>query len=813
MQQSSDTVDTYKTAPSKTHSNRTSVGSDIMLAQAQARANNRYSYDSSMTQPSSSNLLNTYNNNTDRSTIHTHSNSENQSFNQHHSSSNSYSHQQSSSSHDFPVAVLPKYDNYTSDDDSPETPANMSTVGKADLDRLAQQQEHEEQQIEESPKRVPNKGLDKLKKKIFPVANPVEDVNESELSDSQMRLGKAKRSGTRPNSMLPPVPPDLEIQKKHRHQHHRQSSKNQRILEEETIKSPSTINGDHLLDEDQLVQQQKNRRLPRRPPQSLPPSSLKSPTTNGEPKSAKHQHFKDDDELIDPIYQDNEIPSGANTPTQQKKQSKMFEFPFLSSSKGSRPDSGTLPTADGEPHALLGSEASNSDHRLQKKLLTKFRRMKTFGGNKHLSLESSNRNYEDELDLKNRQKTEFFMQSMVCGFPSALLISTHFIKDETGSKRIPMLLPLLSCSLTDTSKDAHTKRRKYKVNLEYGLGNNVLRWSLIRTSKDFSDLHNRIRLQLLQDNVLAKNPLKERDTTKKDTSGRKEKELPKFPKFKHSIPARIIHRASTTKRDSGIYEPTLMSPTSYTAPNNDATPLPTVSQQNGSEILPYSGNADNHSIASVGSNSTAESQSSLWRRHGIFKRTKTKLGSAVGGGGGPGGDAEEQRHADAYRNALQNYLDLLLRKMMLSAQANRIFQFFELSPVSVLLANENSKKRKEGYLLVRNRAKAQGWRVGHLKPSEMKAMINRHTLKWFIVGHSYIMYVENINSTTPLDIFFIDSKFRFKLSGLTEKQQQEDYEDGDEDEDDDDEDDDEGGTASQMIDTMDPTETMVFCHS
>ncbi|GME70914.1 unnamed protein product [Ambrosiozyma monospora] len=133
MQQSSDTVDTFKTAPSKAHSSRTSVGSDIMLAQAQARANNRYSYDSSMTQPSSTNLLNTFNNNnnnTDRSTIHTRLNSENQSFNQqpqhqHHSSSNSHSHQHSSSSHDFPVAVLPKYDNYTSDDDSPETPANM----------------------------------------------------------------------------------------------------------------------------------------------------------------------------------------------------------------------------------------------------------------------------------------------------------------------------------------------------------------------------------------------------------------------------------------------------------------------------------------------------------------------------------------------------------------------------------------------------------------------------------------------------------------------------------------------------------------
>ena len=84
------------------------------------------------------------------------------------------------------------------------------------------------------------------------------------------------------------------------------------------------------------------------------------------------------------------------------------------------------------------------------------------------------------------------------------------------------------------------------------------------------------------------------------------------------------------------------------------------------------------------------------------------------------------------------------------------------------LARRMKKKRKEGYLFIKTSAKAQGWRVGHLKYRDFKAMVVRHTSKWFILGHSYIMYVADIDSTTPLDVFLIDPKFKATLSGFSD---------------------------------------------
>nr|CAI6690790.1 CFF_HP1_G0031310.mRNA.1.CDS.1 [Saccharomyces cerevisiae] len=44
-------------------------------------------------------------------------------------------------------------------------------------------------------------------------------------------------------------------------------------------------------------------------------------------------------------------------------------------------------------------------------------------------------------------------------------------------------------------------------------------------------------------------------------------------------------------------------------------------------------------------------------------------------------------------------------------------------------------------------------------------MIDRHTTKWFLVRNSYLTYVSDLSSTTPLDVFLIDWKFKVRFSG------------------------------------------------
>ncbi|KAH3685525.1 hypothetical protein WICPIJ_003506, partial [Wickerhamomyces pijperi] len=120
---------------------------------------------------------------------------------------------------------------------------------------------------------------------------------------------------------------------------------------------------------------------------------------------------------------------------------------------------------------------------------------------------------------------------------------------------------------------------------------------------------------------------------------------------------------------------------------------------------------------------------------------------------------------EVFRRRIENYLKQLIASFSLQPQANRLFQFFELSPIGVLLSYETGYQGKQGYLIVGTSAKSQGWRVGHLKFSDLKQMVKRHTNKWFLIRDSYIMYVSGIYSTTPLEVFLVDSDFKVSFAG------------------------------------------------
>lgn len=126
--------------------------------------------------------------------------------------------------------------------------------------------------------------------------------------------------------------------------------------------------------------------------------------------------------------------------------------------------------------------------------------------------------------------------------------------------------------------------------------------------------------------------------------------------------------------------------------------------------------------------------------------------------------SREERNAEYIEN-VEKYLKDLIQVVALKPQSNKLFRFFEISPISSLLCYETGYSGKQGEVHIGGTAKSQGWRVGHFKAADIKAMVSRRSEKWLLIRNSYIMYVSNINSTIPLDIFLVDPKFRINYKG------------------------------------------------
>ena len=96
---------------------------------------------------------------------------------------------------------------------------------------------------------------------------------------------------------------------------------------------------------------------------------------------------------------------------------------------------------------------------------------------------------------------------------------------------------------------------------------------------------------------------------------------------------------------------------------------------------------------------------------------------------------------------------------------NRLCKFLELSALGIRLASEGSYHGKEGWLVI---ASAKGSNAAiHCNPRLYK---RRHTPKWFMVRHSYIVCVEELEGLNIYDILLVDSDFKVEwhpLPGLT----------------------------------------------
>lgn len=323
-----------------------------------------------------------------------------------------------------------------------------------------------------------------------------------------------------------------------------------------------------------------------------------------------------------------------------------------------------------------------------------------------------NNNHEtQDSDRMIRNLASDLIDSLLAGCPAALFASCTFLRDEHGVRRAPLLLIMLNITITPINPSGSSEglfeqnyETKYKLDLEYGVSDNRLKWTIIRSYKDLVSLHTKLKLISFQQNTL--------NALYIDNNRYQKINLPHFPRFDDSV-------KKSKRRLSSINTP----------------------------------------IVSISSWSTCDSlsslRSSLVNSHFSqyqFKHLSDLIQNID--------DSNSQMHL-----RIERYLKLLNLSLSLRPQSNRLFQFYELSPIGTFLSYEDGFQGKQGYMVIRSTARAQGWRVSHFRFQDLKAMVDRHTNKWFLVRHSYIMYVSDLYSTTPLDIFLVDSKFKITCSG------------------------------------------------
>ncbi|ODQ54876.1 phospholipase D, partial [Saitoella complicata NRRL Y-17804] len=116
--------------------------------------------------------------------------------------------------------------------------------------------------------------------------------------------------------------------------------------------------------------------------------------------------------------------------------------------------------------------------------------------------------------------------------------------------------------------------------------------------------------------------------------------------------------------------------------------------------------------------------------------------------------------AVAQRKKLEEYLHGLIRILMFRPEANRLLKFLEISALGIRLAAEGTYHGKEGYLVIRGGKGSNG--ASRFNPVEIR---KRHSPKWFLVRHSYIVCVDHPAEMNIYDVFLVDGEFGVTTHG------------------------------------------------
>ena len=352
------------------------------------------------------------------------------------------------------------------------------------------------------------------------------------------------------------------------------------------------------------------------------------------------------------------------------------------------------------------------------------------GGERTASLSAAKwRQIKAGLKLMGRQrkpettidhaKSAELLAELTAGVPAALILASMFQRDEHGHRRIPILLEQLKVRLADSKNvDSRSGDRHliFKIDLEYGNGLTRMKWTVHRTLRDFTNLHGRYKLHASTQKYIQ---LKGEEARTK---------LPHFPK------SAFPYLRGIRGDDMSGSEPEDEIERDVTAPSGN--------EASGPERP---------------SGKKRQSSTALMRRKSSLANVAFGGSSAADEAGGITSTARRDHFPERQRRMLETYLQQLIRYLIFRPESNRLCKFLELSALGIRLSAEGSYHGKEGYLYIQS-GKGPDFRKAWT-PSLIKS---RHSPKWFLVRHSYIVCVESPEEMNIYDVFLLDSDFRIK---------------------------------------------------
>ncbi|PWY67571.1 phospholipase D1 [Aspergillus heteromorphus CBS 117.55] len=325
-------------------------------------------------------------------------------------------------------------------------------------------------------------------------------------------------------------------------------------------------------------------------------------------------------------------------------------------------------------------------------------------------------------------KSAELLAELTSGVPAALILASMFQRDEHGSKRIPILLEQLKVRVTDSKIDSHSGDRHlvFRIELEYGSGMTRMKWIIYRTLRDFANIHLKYKLHFgTQKYIQLRN-----------TEGAQN--LPRFPRsaFPYLRGVRGLESDMEDEEDDGGYETAA-----------EAT--------SGNERGGRKQQAQRR-----------QSGGGLSRRQSSVTNPE---GESAAGAPGPveaGQANKKESYPERQRKKLESYLQKLIRFLIFKPDSNRLCKFLELSALGVRLAAEGSYHGKEGFLVIQS-SKGLDFRRA-LTPGMVK---KRHSPKWFLVRHSYVVCVDSPEEMNIYDVFLVDAFFKLQTQKVSLRNQ------------------------------------------
>ncbi|KAF9245577.1 hypothetical protein DTO013E5_3428 [Penicillium roqueforti] len=346
-----------------------------------------------------------------------------------------------------------------------------------------------------------------------------------------------------------------------------------------------------------------------------------------------------------------------------------------------------------------------------------------------LKLIGQRRKPENTVDNK---KSAELLAELASAVPAALILASAFQRDEHGSRKIPILLEQLKVRVTDSRIDSHSGDRHlvFRIEMEYGSGMTRMKWIIFRTLRDFANLHLKYKLHLGTQKYIQLR------TSENSPS------LPRFPRsaFPYMRGVRGLESEFEDEDEEGGYETG-------------------AEGMSGTERPPMKKKQNQQAHQRRVSGPLPRRKSSLTNQEGDTAAGPSSTNEGVSG-------VRKETYPEKQRKKLELYLQKMIRFLIFRADSNRLCKFLELSALGVRLAAEGSYHGKEGFLIIQS-SKGLDFRKA-LTPALVK---KRHSPKWFLVRHSYVVCVDSPEEMNIYDVFLVDAWFKVQTPKLSLRKQ------------------------------------------